>query len=87
LEIDLHQVLKEWQEKENVTGEDQYIIKASLTWINEFCPAMQDSVIESEGRELVLCNNPECFVVYHKRCLDSLRQAGVSSCLVCGLPT
>jgi len=87
LEIDLHQVLKELQEKENVTGEDRYIIKASLTWINEFCPAMQDSVIDSEGRELVLCNNPECFVVYHKRCLDSLRQAGVRSCLVCGLPT
>jgi hypothetical protein len=87
LEIDLHQVLKESQEKENVTGEDRYIIKASLTWINEFCPAMQDSVIDSEGRELVLCNNPECFVVYHKRCLDSLRQAGVHSCLVCGIPT
>ena len=87
LEIDLHQVLKELQEKENVTGEDRYIIKASLTWINEFCPAMQDSVIDSEGRELVLCNNPECFVVYHKRCLDSLRQAGVHSCLVCGIPT
>jgi hypothetical protein len=84
-EIDLQLALDELQRGYIKIG-DQLIVKVSLTWMNEFCPAMQDSTIDSEGRELELCKNPECFVVYHKKCLESLREAGVHSCLVCGKP-
>jgi hypothetical protein len=86
-EIDLQLFLNELQKEGAIKSGDQLIVKVSLTWMNEFCPAMQDSTIDSEGRELELCKNPECFVVYHKKCLDSLREAGVDSCLVCGKPT
>jgi len=62
----------------------QYRITVSLTWMNELCPALQDSVLDSKGDELVLCKNPECFVVYHKKCVDRLLQTGINQCLICG---
>jgi hypothetical protein len=83
-EIDLQFVLKELQHEEAILRDDQLLVQVSLTWMNEFCPAMQDSTIDSDGYELELCKNPECFVVYHKKCLGYLRNAGVHSCLVCG---
>lgn len=67
--------------------EDYCMIKASLIWINESCPVTLDSIIESDGKELTMCKNPECFVVYHKRCLEVLLQTGVDKCLVCGPAT
>lgn len=81
-ELDLSKMVME--EKE--VKEDHYIIKASLIWINESCPIMLDSIIESDGKELTICKNPECFVVYHKKCLEGLLQTGVNKCLVCGYP-
>jgi hypothetical protein len=87
IEVDLNHVVEEVQKRENYTVGERYVLTASLIWVNEHCPAMQDSIIDSEGRELEMCRNPECFVVYHKECLESLRQAGIHSCLVCGLPT
>ena len=65
-------------------SESHCSVRVSLVWMNDYCPFMMDSVIESEGSELTLCRNPECFVVYHKKCLDKLIRAGVNSCLVCG---
>jgi hypothetical protein len=83
-EIDLQFVLKELQHEEAILRDDQLLVQVSLTWMNEFCPAMQDSTIDSDGYGLELCKNPDCFVVYHKKCLDYLRNAGVHSCLICG---
>jgi len=86
IDIDLHSMLGELRKEDHVIEEGQYIVKASLVWMNEYCPAMQDSIINSEGRELTICKNPECFVVYHKKCLDLLLKAGIDTCLVCGAP-
>jgi hypothetical protein len=86
IEVDLNNVVEGVQKREDYTVGEKYVLTASLIWMNEHCPAMQDSIIDSEGRELEICRNPECFVVYHKKCLESLRQAGVHVCLVCGLP-
>jgi len=86
IDIDLHSMLGELIKEDHVIEEGQYIVKASLVWMNEYCPAMQDSIINSEGRELTICKNPECFVVYHKKCLDLLLKAGIDTCLVCGAP-
>jgi hypothetical protein len=85
IEIDLHRMLEGSKRQEHKIKGEQYLLRASLIWMNEYCPAMQDSIIGSEGRELTLCKNTECFVVYHKRCLDSLLKAGVNTCLICGL--
>ena len=84
IEIDLHTMLEGFKRQEHKIEGEQYLLRVSLIWMNEYCPAMQDSIIGSEGRELTLCKNTECFVVYHKRCVDSLRRAGVDTCLVCG---
>jgi hypothetical protein len=83
-EIDLQSVLNELQTEETINRDNRLLVQVTLTWMNEFCPAMQDSIIDSDGYELELCKNPECFVVYHKKCLDYLRNAGVHSCLICG---
>jgi len=83
-EIDLQPVINELQTEEAIKRDDRLLVHVSLTWMNEFCPAMQDSTIDSDGYELELCKNPDCFVVYHKKCLDYLRNAGVHSCLICG---
>lgn len=66
--------------------EDHCLLKVSLTWINDLCPIMLDSIIESDGRELTICRNLECFVVYHKRCLEKLLRTGANNCLVCNSP-
>jgi hypothetical protein len=84
IEIDLHRMLEGFKRQEHKIKGEQYLLRASLIWMNEYCPAMQDSIIVSEGRELTLCKNIECFVVYHKKCVDSLHRAGVNTCLVCG---
>jgi|GEM_PF-3220705 len=60
-----------------------YRIAVPLTWMNDLCPALQDSVLDSNGDELMLCKNPECFVVYHKNCVDKLLQTGINQCLIC----
>ncbi len=65
---------------------DYYLLKVSLIWINDLCPVMLDSIIESDGKELSMCKNPECFVVYHKKCLEKLLRTNVATCLICGSP-
>jgi hypothetical protein len=86
VEIDLPGLLEKLDKKIDQLGEYSlgFSFNVPLVWMNDTCPASQDSVINSDGSELVLCKNPECFVVYHKKCLDLLLKAGVSACLVCG---
>ncbi len=84
IKIDLHRMLEKLQTQEHKIKEERYQLRVFLSWMNEHCPVMQDSIIDSAGRELILCKNPECFVVYHERCLDTLRKSGCYTCLVCG---
>jgi len=81
-EVNLGKMIMESEE----IKEDRCTIKVSLIWVNESCPVTLDSIIESDGKELTMCKNPECFVVYHKKCLEVLLQTGVDKCLVCGHP-
>ncbi|MEM4239290.1 MAG: hypothetical protein QXP49_06265, partial [Nitrososphaerota archaeon] len=56
----------------------------SLTWLNDECQVMQDSVIESGGEDLTLCPNRRCFIAYHKECLNILKKSGNPYCVACG---
>jgi hypothetical protein len=88
VEIELYDLLEKLEKKINQFNE--YLLKfsfiVSLVWMNDTCPFMRDSIIDSNGTELTLCKNPECFVVYHKKCLDSLLKSGVKTCPICGTP-
>lgn len=63
------------------------VINVELLWMNDECPIMQDSILESGGDELYLCPNRDisCLTVYHKKCVEILRNAGNARCLVCGM--
>lgn len=83
--VNLYELLRK-PGRGGVFSEKQYLLKVSLVWINEACPAMLDPIIECDGRELTLCKNTECFVVYHRKCLEKLLRTGVNLCLICGSP-
>ncbi|MEM2591333.1 MAG: hypothetical protein QXU87_05110 [Candidatus Caldarchaeum sp.] len=55
-----------------------------LTWLNDECHVMQDSVIESGGEDLTLCTNRRCLIAYHKECLNILKKSGNPYCVACG---
>lgn len=84
LHLPVHEILGE-----SVTmgsEKDYYFLKVSLIWVNDLCPVMLDSIMESNGKELSMCKNPECFVVYHRKCIEKLLKTNVATCLVCGSP-
>ncbi|MEM4362884.1 MAG: hypothetical protein QXT90_02445 [Candidatus Caldarchaeum sp.] len=55
-----------------------------LTWLNDECHVMQDSVIESGGEDLTLCPDRRCLIAYHKECLNILKKSGNPYCVACG---
>lgn len=83
--IHIHKILSEGRKDE--FKENYYCsLKVSLIWMNDLCPIMMDSTIESKGGELTMCKNLECFVIYHKKCLEKLLRTNVNTCMVCGYP-
>lgn len=58
-------------------------VEVYLSWLNDECHVMQDSIIDSDGTELDLCPNKKCLIAYHKTCLEVLRRSQHPYCLVC----
>lgn len=69
---------------QNLKRGEKLFVEVSLKWMNELCHVLQDSVINSQGHELLLCPNRNCLIVYHKECVRILSESGNPRCLVCG---
>lgn len=85
LRIPIYEIFREYEEI-GFKNDNYLLLKVSLTWMNDLCPVMLDSNLESDGGKLTMCKNLECFVVYHKECLEKLLRADTNACLVCGSP-
>lgn len=51
-------------------------VEVSLTWLNDECHLIRESIIESVGEDLILCLN--------RRCLNVLKRSGNPYCVICG---